>query len=171
MIKGKLTASAIPDIYAVEQIKIGEGVTAIGADAFRSDLCHCNISNVEFPSSLKKIGNTAFMGNTGLWKITFPNSLKTISDYAFADCTGIGCGGETSLNIPDSVTSIGSTAFRSCCMENVHIGTGIESIGYDAFYNCNDLTSVVFSGKTMSEIQNMDNYPWGIEDTSIIHGS
>ena len=31
------------------------------------------------------------------------------------------------------------------------------------------IQEVVFRGRTLEEVQAMDNYPWGIEDTSIIH--
>lgn len=52
--------------------------------------------------------------------------------------------------------------------EVVEIGSNVTSIGNSAFNNCSGLTSVTFSGKTLEQIQAMENYPWGIEDTSII---
>lgn len=49
-----------------------------------------------------------------------------------------------SVTIPDSVTSIGSSAFYNCSsLTNVTIGNSVISIGSDAFYGCDSLTSIV----------------------------
>ena len=49
----------------------------------------------------------------------------------------------TSVTIPDSVTSIGYSAFSGCSgLTSVTIGNGVTSIGYEAFRYCYDLTSV-----------------------------
>jgi len=48
------------------------------------------------------------------------------------------------------------------------IPNSVTSIGDYAFAGCSNLTSLIFQGKTLSEIQEIENYPWGIEDTSII---
>jgi hypothetical protein len=41
-------------------------------------------------------------------------------------------------------------------------------IGKDAFYYCESLKEVVFKGKTLEEVKQMNNYPFGIKDESII---
>ncbi len=46
---------------------------------------------------------------TGLTSINIPNSVTTIVDYAFYSCTNL-----TSINIPDSVTRIAEGAFDNC---------------------------------------------------------
>jgi hypothetical protein len=56
----------------------------------------------------------------------------------------------------------------------VTIGNSVTSIGYDAFSGCSNLTSMVFQGKTLAQVQNIEDgygnkyYPWGITNTSII---
>lgn len=80
------------------------------------------------------------------------------------------CGSLITLIISDSVTHIKGTPMFSSCdnLREIIIGTGIEIIGLDAFDGCNMLTDVIFKGKTIEEVQAMENYPWRIEDTSII---
>ena len=88
-------------------------------------------------------------------------NVKTIPAYAFYNCSGLT--GE--LKIPDSVTSIGGSAFYWCrglesvtigsgvtsigtafswCtgLKSVTIGSGVTSIGREAFYECSGLTSI-----------------------------
>ena len=74
--------------------------------------------------------------------VTIPDSVTSIGSYAFRDCTSL-----TSVTIPDSVTSIGWYAFRGCdSLTSVIIPKSVTSIGNYAFQNCTSLTSVIFEG-------------------------
>ena len=55
------------------------------------------------------IGSSAFEGCTGLTSVEIPNSVTTIWYYAFQGCTGL-----TSVTIPGSVTKILNQAFYNC---------------------------------------------------------
>ncbi len=91
--------------------------------------------------------------------------MTRIGYVAFYKCNSL-----TSVTIPNSVTSILDMAFAVCPnLTSVTIGNGVESIGPWVFSGCNGLTSVTFLGKTLEQVQAMDNYSnWGI-DPSIIH--
>ena len=53
--------------------------------------------------------------------------------------------------IPDSVTSIGISAFHDCFkLTSVVIPDSVTSIGNEAFYNCSNLSKVYYQG-TASE--------------------
>ncbi len=70
--------------------------------------------------------------------MTIPNSVTSIGNSAFWGCSGL-----TSVTIPNSVTSIGNSAFRNCSgLTSVTIPNSVTSIGGHAFYNCSSLTSV-----------------------------
>ena len=78
--------------------------------------------------------------------VTIPNSVTSIGYSAFFDCTGL-----TSVTIPNSVTSIGEEAFEGCTgLTSVTIPNSVTSIGGDAFWNCTGLTSVTIPNSVTS---------------------
>ncbi len=127
--------------------------------------------NTVIPYSVTSIGNYAFYGCSGLTSVTIPNSVTTIGGGAFSGCSGLtsisvsagnskydsrnNCNAiiETESNrliagcqntvIPNSVTSIGDDAFYGCNgLTSVTIPNSVNSIGYTAFSGCSGLTSV-----------------------------
>lgn len=67
----------------------------------------------------------------------------------------------TSVEIPDSVTWIGSSAFEDCdSLESVVIGSRVTTIGNGAFLNCSSLTSIVI-GNSVTTIGEMAFYNTG----------
>jgi hypothetical protein len=80
-----------------------------------------------------------------------------------------GCYSLTSITIPNSVTSISNRAFFGCdSLKEIIIPDSVTSIGCDVFSYCNSLKEVIFKEKTLDEVKQMKNYPFGIEDESII---
>ena len=70
--------------------------------------------------------------------VIIPDSVTTIGGSAFSYCYGL-----TSVTIPDSVTTIGDYAFYYCTgLTSVTIGNGVTTIGDVTFYCCTGLTSV-----------------------------
>ncbi len=64
-----------------------------------------------------------------------PNSVTSIGNSAFQNCSGL-----TSITIPNSVTSIGNSAFQNCSgLTSVTIGNSVTSIGERAFSFCSGL--------------------------------
>jgi len=72
------------------------------------------------------------------------STVTSIPERAFwGTASPYGCATLAGITIPDSVTSIGSSAFRDCAsLASVTIGNGVTSIGSSAFVDCTSLTSV-----------------------------
>ena len=74
----------------------------------------------------------------------------------------------TKCIIPDSVTSISSWAFSYCkSLTSITIPNSVTYICNTTFYGCNALKEVIFKGKTLEEVKQMNNYPFEIEDENV----
>ena len=156
---GLLTISgngAMPDFYEYEQpwynysslvkkLVVESGVTNLGYGAFRD--CS-NLAVVRIPNSVASISNDVFENCGELTSIIVDEDNPVFDSRN--DCNAII---ETSTNtlvrgsnstiIPNSVTSIGVSAFADCVgLISVIIPNSVTSIGYNAFYNCSELSGV-----------------------------
>ncbi len=179
-------------------VTIGNSVTSIGERAFY--WCS-SLTSVTIGNSVTSIGERAFYGCSGLTSVTIPNSVTSIGASAFSGCSALtsvsvdagntvydsrdncnaiietasntlitgckstiipnsvtsiggsafsGCSGLTSVTIPNSVTSIGNGAFSGTGLTSVTIPNSVTSIREQAFYCCSGLTSVTIPNSVTS---------------------
>ena len=92
------------------------------------------ITNVQFPSTLEEIGDSAFSGCKSLMcEISLPHSLKRIEASAFYQSAIKG-----NLALPEGLKYIGVSAFESCggLTGSLTIPSGIHIICVYAFASC-----------------------------------
>ena len=81
-----------------------------------------------------------------LTSITIPDSVTSIGGSAFRECSRL-----ASVTIPNSVTSIGNQAFENCSrLASVTIPISVTSIENGTFYGCSSLESVTIPDSVTS---------------------
>lgn len=122
-------------------VTIPDGVEEIDDYA----LFYQRVTTVTFPSSLRRIGQSAFYSCSSLSAATFNEGLEVIDRMAF-QYTGL-----KSVVLPSSTKRLGIQAFSSCsAMTELSLNDDLEQIGINAFLNCNGLTSVSIPGTVNS---------------------
>ncbi|MBQ4515106.1 MAG: leucine-rich repeat domain-containing protein [Anaerolineaceae bacterium] len=87
----------------------------------------------------RSIGQESFYKHAELKKINLPQTVVTIKDAAFAES------GLTSINIPDSVISLGNNTFSGCPdLKNVTLPSGLTWLGRYVFSECTALKSISY---------------------------
>jgi hypothetical protein len=148
----------------------GLQVTSVGNYAFYNST---NLTNVSIPNSVTNIGEGAFYACTSLTSVTIPNGVTSIGFAAFNFCRSLTAitvdtldpayssvdgvlfnktqttlirfpAGKTgNYTVPDTVASIGATAFAYCInLPSVMIPDSVTSIGDSAFDSCTGLSSL-----------------------------
>ena len=127
-------------VWGVENIPLGmfEGCTAL--------------TSFDVKSPVRTIGDKAFKGCTNLATLTtagYGGNLTTIGEEAFRDC------GLTSVDIPNTVTGVEAEAFYgNTNLTTVTIGTGMQYMGSNLFYNCTSLETVNYNATHCHTIVN-----------------
>lgn len=99
------------------------------------------------------IANGAFDGKSNLVAVTLPDTLITIGDSAFAGTS------LTTLTIPASVESIGSEAFTDVeTLTSVTFNEGLKTIGANAFDGCSLLNTIALPNSLTSLGNNAFQY-------------
>lgn len=127
-----------------------------------------------------KYDNASYLGNTEnpyLWLMqggspcTINSNCKFINERAFYNNNNI-----ESIIIPESVISIGKSAFEYCSkLKSVNIPNSVTSIGSSAFDGCNILDTLtynteaigsLFRGRTSLRVLNIGDYVTNIADNA-----
>ncbi|MEE1365723.1 MAG: leucine-rich repeat protein, partial [Muribaculaceae bacterium] len=163
---------AFSDCSGLTSVEIGNSVTSIGNYAFYS--CE-SLTSIEIGNSVTSIGKFAFEGCENLTSVVW--NVKKCSDFSFSsrpfkncpNITSFTFGDEvehipaylcynlsklTSIQIPNSVTSIGGTAFEGCkSLTSIVIGNSVTSIRDHAFAYCSSLTKITCMATTPPTIE------------------
>lgn len=145
---------AFADCWGLGEIKVATGNLYYCSDdgilynKSKTEVICCpqtKCGSIEIPSSVVKVGGSAFDNCCSITAVKFPVMLRTIGESSFSGCTSL-----TELDLPDKVSAIGQSAFAFCTkLNSIHLPGNIKDIEKETFYSCSSLNSIIIpSGVT-----------------------
>ena len=138
-----------------------------------------NLTNVNLPLTLEKIGDYALSSQNRLKEITIPSTVTSISNYAFNNCTALA---DVVLTDGNQQLYLGSKVFNNCpivnlylgrdliysdsksptfanitSIETLRIGNNVSSINVNSFRGCRGIYSInILDGETVLNLSSVD---------------
>ncbi len=104
-----------------------------------------HVTDVVIPPSTTDL--TMTFAGTDIRSVEIPDSVSTIGTRAFGSCFKL-----ESIRFPDTITAIERQAFEGCRFRELHLPEGLETIGYFAFY-CNTRLETLYLPSTLTFIE------------------
>lgn len=173
------SCSALPHTYhnpfsacfSLTSLTIGDNVKKVPDYMMRGIN---SLTNVTIGRAVKYIGENAFLDCSSLTRVNYTGTIANWCGIQFqsygnpiliAHNLYINDFEVTTLEIPDTVQSISSSAFNHCySLTSVVLPESITSIGVAAFYQCNNITDIYSKRQTAPTIGNNS-----IPTTALIH--
>lgn len=122
-----MCSGMIAPAISAEEVKYGGFVLDVNGNSAVVKSCDADVTALPSPEQLLAVGV----------------AITGIGDYAFSGKDKAGCDKIESVDIPDTVTTIGKYAFYNCDgIKTITIGAGVASIGEFAFAGCTALTEI-----------------------------
>ena len=146
----------------LKSIELPESVETIDANAFAG----CGLTSIVIPGGIKTIGSGAFSNCKSLTSVVFSYGIVSIGKEAFRGCIKL-----VSVDIPDSVMRIGEQAFYcppeyESSLTTVNIGNSVTNIGGSAFEYNRNLTSITINAVTPPVLGGNESFGGGVFDGS-----
>ncbi len=144
-----LNNSQIAGCTSLKKIVLEESEAEIAFDinAFgvQATLGEVPVEEVEIyrPVSAESPANAPFRGEKTLAKVTLGGKLTSLSASYFENCTAL-----TAVEIPSTITEIGTSVFANTGLTTINIPGSIASINVTAFANCSALETVTLNEGT-----------------------
>lgn len=161
--------------YTIQDTVKGKPVTAIGAKAFMDKK---RLEGVTFGTNIRVVERLSFSGCRKLLEFNF-DSVEQIGRNAFADCVSLkqvsssatmidggafyGCTALEEVTLTNA-NWIGSFAFADTAISQFTIPNSLQSLGVDAFYQCQFLREIHIPSKIW--LQN--SYLASLENVKIV---
>ena len=145
------------DCSSLTSLVLPNSVETIGSSAFSG----CSgLTSLVLSNSVETIGDFAFSGCSSLTSLVIPNSVIEIGNAAFQNCSSLNRISVNANNpVYDSREGCNAIVERASntlvvgCKETF-IPNSVTSIGHSAFYGCSELTSLVVP----NSVTNIDDY-------------
>ena len=146
---------AFSDCTSLNSIEIPNSVTSIGERAFSNCTALTSVVwNVKKCYDFADLWNRPFRDSPNITSFTLGDSVEHIPTYLCYEMLGL-----TNLEIPNSVISIGESAFGNVeKLTIVTLGNSVTSIRKDAFKGCGNIKKIECKATKVPTIENEDQF-------------
>ena len=160
----KVTGVGLLQLRTQEEWDKYDGISFFGENEDERIVIGSKLKSVKLPEGLVTIGiNSPFAYQSGITSVEFPSTLKNIGDWAFCCCTGLKSVDLSGTALENCLWS----SFAGCkAMTEVKFPSTLTTLGGLSFAWCRALKSVTFEGNAPT-IQNYtsdggrDGAKWG----------
>lgn len=140
------------------------------------------LESIVIPDSVEKMGGAVFRGCTNLKSVVIGSGIKVIPSSAFQDCTALeevkfapgsqlekiayphpftNCKSLTSIELPDSCTTVEGYGFNNCDNLRTIVGNGLTSFSWNLGKNDGFFKATVKHGEVLNSILHTDKMDAG----------
>lgn len=170
---GSNSGSCFSNCFSLKMVSFPNGMTNIGGGSSsngRASFEDCrSLTRIAIPESVTSIGSNAFSGCSSLTKIIIPENANTLRSGIFQNNYALrtvsirslptnfeffgNCYALSEVNIPDSVTSIGTYALTgNRVLSSINLRNNITKIDNYAFQSCVNLKKISTTGELPDEL-------------------
>lgn len=110
-----------------------------------------SLKKLVFSDRLERIPYSTCYDATSLSELVIPKNVKYIEQYAFRNNTSL-----VKLKLPQSLLSIGNSAFYNTAIDSISIPLKVTSLGNNAFRDCKQLKFIELPSNISSYDDNFD---------------
>jgi hypothetical protein len=113
------------------------------------------VTKIVIPETINAVKSKAF-NRCLISSVEIGNSVTSVGDSAFYNCSSL-----NSVTLGSNITNIGKYAFYGCStLNSITIPKNITSIGIRAFQECSSLTSIFWNATNYEEITKQSDTPF-----------
>lgn len=120
---------------AIQKIIIPDNILSISAYSF----ARCKVQSVILPEGLKTLADHSFQQAYELTAIHIPSTVSMINKYSFAGCYNLR---EITFEANSQLEAIGERGFSGTKITTIELPTTVTSLGTSCFRECEELVSI-----------------------------
>ncbi len=146
----------------LKSVMLPNSLSSVGEYVFADNY---SLKDAVLPYSLQTIPRGMFEGSDSLQTISLSAQLVNIDSFAFMNCSAL-----TTVQLPETLKTIGESAFSSTGLTEIIIPSGVVQMGLSAFSDNSNLNKVTILASALTKIENFTFKNCKIQELTLTSG-